>query len=481
MTAFREALAAELGPAVTFDPQLTRAYDHDLGELPGIVMAQLGTVPDTVVAARTAEQVAAALRIAARHRVPITPRGQASSGYGGAIPVRGGLLLDLSPMNRVLAVDPDAATADVEPGVVWDALASRLRRSGLDLRLCPTSCPSSTVGGWFAMGGVGIGSFRYGSIGDVVLEADVAGLDGRIVTVTGPELELHHQTCGTLGVLTRLRLACRPAAPLRSFAVHLDDARAVTALLPEAQSRLAPYSITVSSAGYLRMRARAEGHAAPIDRGLLALVTVPEATADDAAVRAAAAAAGGRVLPAPVAEHEWQGRFYPMRVKKLGPALLVSEFYLPASRFGEVWPRVEAELSRDLVGVEAVAVRGDRMAILCYVLDRGDGLLFPLRMAKAMLPLRVAQRYGGSVYAPGLWFASETKRFLGADKHRAFRERKAQVDPHGLLNPGKLETTLPRWFPVVSLSWAMSVGAALAAPISRRLPSRRLPDSPNAS
>jgi FAD/FMN-containing dehydrogenase len=170
-----------------------------------------------------------------------------------------------------------------------------------------------------------------------------------------------------------------------------------------------------------------------------------------------------------------------MRVKKLGPALLVSEFYLPASRFGGVWPRIEAALPRDLVGLEAVAVRGDRMAILCYVLDRGDGLLFPLRMAKAMLPVRIAERHGGSVYAPGLWFASETERFLGADKHRAFRERKAQVDPHGLLNPGKLEPILPRWFPVVSLSRAMSVGAALAAPISRLLPSRRLPDPSNAS
>ena len=89
---------------------------------------------------------------------------------------------------------------------------------------------------------------------------------------------------------------------------------------------------------------------------------------------------------------------------------------------------------------------------------------------------RIAKRFGGSVYAPGLWFASETKRFLGPEKYSAYRERKAQVDPDGLLNPGKLEPTLPRWFPIASLSWAIGLGSALAAPISRRIPSRRLPD-----
>ncbi|MEI7706477.1 MAG: FAD-binding oxidoreductase, partial [Deltaproteobacteria bacterium] len=470
MNEFRRELEAELGSAVTFDPQQTKAYDHDLGEMPSVLMAQIRPVPDAVLAARSPEQVASALRIAARHGVPVTPRGQASSGFGGAIPTRGGLLVDLTPMNAVLGIDPDAGTVDVQPGVVWNALSARLRHAQLDLCTCPTSAPASTVGGWFATGGVGIGSFRYGSIGEVVQEVDVAGLDGRIVTVRGPEMELHHQTCGTLGVVTALRLACRPALPLRSFAIQLEGADGVPALLREARERLDAYSIAFSSAAYLRMRAMAEEEKPAIDRGLLALVTVtepPGSIPDLAGVLAVAAAVGGTVLPEEVARREWEDRFYPMRIKKLGPALLVGEFYVPAAAFAEACRRIESALSGDLVGIEATAVRGDRMAVLAYLVDPGAGLLFPLRMAKALLPMRIARRLGGSAYAPGLWLASETERCLGSEKFAAYRRKKVQMDPGGLLNPGKLQVTRPRWFPAASLSWAIGIGSTLAGPISR--------------
>lgn len=480
-TPFQQDLVAALGAAATFDADHRRAYDHDLGEMPAVLMAQLRSRPDAVVVARTPEQVGEALRVAARHGVPVTPRGQASSGYGGSIATRAGLMLDVSTMDRVLAVDPVAETADVQPGVVWGALAKRLRLDGLDVRTCPTSGPSSTVGGWFAMGGVGIGSLRYGSISDAVLEADVVGLDGQVVTVRGSELELHHQTCGTLGVVTRLRLAVRRAVPLRSFAVHLDSPADVTRLLREVPERLQAYSLAICSSGYLALRAQAEGHQPPIAKGFLALITLADASPDLAGVLAVARSAGGRLLPDEVAEHEWEGRFYPMRLKKLGPALLVGEFFLPAERFAEAWPLIERKLSKDLIGLEAFAVKGGQLAALVYLPDPGKGLLAPVRMAKATIPIAIATRLGGRIYASGLWFAAETERCLGASKYRAYRARKREVDPRGLLNPGKLEVVRPRWFPVLSLSWAVGLGSALAAPLARRIASRRLPATPHAS
>jgi FAD/FMN-containing dehydrogenase len=481
MEDFREALEGT-GATISFDPQHRRAYDHDLGEMPAALLAQIRACPDVVAVPRSTAQVAAILAIAAHHRVPVTPRGQASSGYGGAIPTRGGLLLDLAALNGVLAVNAAARTVDVQPGVVWNDLSRRLRRSGLDLRICPTSAPSSTVGGWFAMGGVGIGSLRYGSIRDVVSEIDVAGLDGRIETVSGDAIELHHQTCGTLGVITRLRLACRPAEGVRSFAVHVPDADGIEALLGAVDRICPPYSVAFHSAGYLKMRADAapDGHAeAPIASGFLAVVTLLESEAHEARVAIAASACGGSLLPRDLAEHEWEDRFYPMRIKKRGPALLAAEFVIPAARFGTAWREIEAKLSRDLLGAEAFAIRGGSVAVLAYLLDDPRDLLFPVRMAKAMIPVRVALRHGGSIYTPALWFASGTKRLFGAAKHEAVRSRKRLVDAHGLLNPGKLHAPRARWFPVGNLSALVAFGSALAAPLSRRLASRRRATTPS--
>jgi len=151
---YREDFDRGLGDAVTFDLQILRSYDHDLGEMPRALMALIEHLPQVVVAARTVADVTEALVLALKHHIPVTPRGQATSGYGGAVPCRGGMVLDLSNLNKVIAVDSEKATVDVEPGVVWQELSRTLAAHGLDNRVCPTSAPSSTVGGWFASAGV---------------------------------------------------------------------------------------------------------------------------------------------------------------------------------------------------------------------------------------------------------------------------------------------------------------------------------------
>jgi len=251
-----QELREALGAAVSFDPQIRRAYDHDLAEMPALLMAMIQPVPEVVVAARSVREVALALAIAGRHGIPVTPRAQATSGYGGAVPCKGGMVLDVSGLNRVLAIHVEEATVDVEPGVVWEALSRTLAKAGLDNRVCPTSAPASTVGGWFAMGGVGIGSLRHGSIRDNVLEIDVAGLDGRVTTYAGAQLEPFHQACGTLGVITRLRLACRQAEVMRPIALWLPSAEQAAQCLARAESELPVYSACLQSSGYCAMRAR---------------------------------------------------------------------------------------------------------------------------------------------------------------------------------------------------------------------------------
>jgi FAD/FMN-containing dehydrogenase len=467
--ALAEQLQAAVGKAATADPQLLRAYDHDLGEMPRALTAQLRTRPDAVVVARTVEDVSATLRVAAALGVPVTPRGQASSGYGGALCTRGGILLDTTELREILAVDVAGRTVDVRPGAVWEPLARALRKQGLDVLSCPTSAPSSTVGGWFATGGVGIGSLRHGSIRDAVQEIDVVGLDGEVRTVAGRELDLHWQTCGTLGVITRLRLACRPLEAFRSFAVHVATADQLAGLQAAAERELGAYSLSIQSAGYLALRARLEpGHPPPITSGFLALLTVPAWTLPEAVARAPALA-GARLLDPALAEHEWEDRYYPMRIKRLGPSLLAGEFLLHADRFAETVAAIERAHARETIGVEAFGVRGGRLAVLVYALEDARRLLYAVGMARAMAPLRIARRRGGAPYTAALWFAGEAPRLFGEERWRAIKAEKQLRDPRGLLNPGKIFRPRLRWLPGVDLSRLLAFGAALASPISRRL------------
>lgn len=474
---YQEECTQALGERVTFDPQILRSYDHDLGEMPGALMALIKHRPTVVVAARDAADVRQALLLAGRHGIPVTPRGQATSGYGGAIACKGGMMLDLSNMNRVLAVDAAAATVDVEPGVVWEQLSAALAPHGLDNRVCPTSAPSSTVGGWFAMGGVGIGSLRHGSIRDNVLEIDVAGLDGAVTTYRGQDMDVFHQTCGSLGVITRLRLACRPAEQLTPHALWLPTAAKAAAFLAEAETVLEPYSASVQSSGYCAMRAEAEGHPPVIDGGFLVSLAVSGAQTSPEEVIRLAQAHGGKPLLEMEAEAEWAGRFYPMRIKKIGPSALVGEFCISLEAFSACWRDLEAALPKDRLGLEAFAVKGGSLAVLVYILDDAGALLYPLRMAKAMIPLRVAERHGGKAYASGMWFAALAGRIFGAGKLARAMRQKRKLDPRGLLNPGTLKGPGLPFLPFVSLSRLILLGTSLIAPLAARISYTR----PNAS
>ncbi len=78
---------------------------------------------------------------AVKHDIPLTPRGKATSGYGGVLPVKKGVVVDFHRMNRVIKVNPDDRTATVQAGVIWEKLDRELGKQGLTLRLYPSSYP----------------------------------------------------------------------------------------------------------------------------------------------------------------------------------------------------------------------------------------------------------------------------------------------------------------------------------------------------
>src|SRR6188474_1074274 len=137
--------------------------------------------PLGVVIPKSAEAVARAVQIAAKHGVPITPRGGGTSQAGQAIGA--GLVLDTSKhLNRVLEINPDQRWARVEPGVVLDELNAALREHNLRFAPDVSSASRATVGGMMANNSSGARSVLYGKTIDHVIEQRVVLSDGRVAT-----------------------------------------------------------------------------------------------------------------------------------------------------------------------------------------------------------------------------------------------------------------------------------------------------------
>jgi len=141
-----------------------------------------------VVQPETTEELSKLAARAHGMKVPLIPRGKATSGYGGVVPTRGGIVVDMRRMASVLGLDEEAGDVRVQAGTTWQALDRALASDGMTLRLYPSSYPSSTVGGWLAQGGAGFGSYQYGYFRENVVAATVVLAGGEVREVSGEEL-----------------------------------------------------------------------------------------------------------------------------------------------------------------------------------------------------------------------------------------------------------------------------------------------------
>lgn len=135
-------LCEKFGSRVSFNRTERKLYGHDIAAMPSLFKPLIGnTTPEAVVQPETEAEIVELVRWAVANNIPLTPRAKASSGYGGAIPVKQGVVVDFYRMKRILRIDSEARIATVEAGVVWEALDNELAKHGLTLRLYPTQLP----------------------------------------------------------------------------------------------------------------------------------------------------------------------------------------------------------------------------------------------------------------------------------------------------------------------------------------------------
>ena len=273
-------LERELGRDRVILPGDPRLADYGRDESP------LGPYPaDAAVLPRTTEEVAAVLRLCAEHRIPVTPRGAGSGMVGGALPVRGGVVLSVETMQAIREISTDDLVAVVEPGVVTGTLQEAVEAQGLFYPPDPASLGFCSIGGNAAVNAGGPRAFRYGVTREYVLGLEVGLIGGEVLRVgrrttkgvTGYDLTAGFVGSeGTFGVITELTLRLLPNPPavatlLAVFRQVTDAARAITALIGRG---LRPRVIELAdraSIDHVRPRSR---YPFPADAGAIALLEV---------------------------------------------------------------------------------------------------------------------------------------------------------------------------------------------------------------
>ena len=445
----------QFGNRVTFDPIERMFYGHDMAAMPKLVKPLIGnTTPNAVVQPKNESELVEVVRWAYQQGIPITPRAKASSGYGGVIPIKKGLVVDFFHMKEVLAVDKAAMTATVQPGITWEQLDSKLSKYGLTLRLYPTSYPSSSAGGWLAQGGVGIGSYQYGTYRQNVISARVVLPTGEVREFSDEDLDLIADAEGITGLISQVTLHVQPQVKMEVVAVACPDSHDMQNLIQAMLDAEMPiWSMVFISPRMAELKNLAplrEQHGHPVEEKVLLpaayVLTFAFRTKDSSVVRTGLQkiikAGQAEILSQRIADHEWKNRFKLMIVKRLGPSLVPAEVVIPLASLGDVMTEIEHKIHQPVVK-EGVVIRQGKdgkpeVAILGFIPSDQRKFSYNFVFGLVLTILKIADHYGGRPYSTGLYFSSKADQVLGDERLARLRVFKKEVDPKGLLNPGKV-------------------------------------------
>jgi FAD/FMN-containing dehydrogenase len=227
LSAIPAALVADLGdiPTVT-DPKIVRRRSRDFFWYSPILNEQLnGKSADLIVAPRDEAEVIRVAAVCARHRVPLTVRAGGTGNYGQAVPLEGGVLLDITALASIEWTRPGLMR--VGAGAKMNAIDAELQPSGWELRMHPSTKRTATIGGFVAGGSGGIGSVNYGGLREPgnILAARIVTIEEqpRIIELRGDAAQKVNRAYGTTGIITALEMPLAPAWKWIDVVVAFDD------------------------------------------------------------------------------------------------------------------------------------------------------------------------------------------------------------------------------------------------------------------
>lgn len=448
-------------------------YSHDLAPLPKEAGLAFKLTPDAVVLPQSAVEVSEIVKLACAEHIPIVPRGAATWGFGGAVPCQGGIVLDMSFMNSVLRVDTDNMEVEVEAGCVWKKIYDMALQKGLFIGSYPSSILSATVAGWINTGGIGIGTYKYGSVGRNLRNMEVVLPEGQIIQTgfnnvadnsSGYNLnQLFVGSEGTLGVITRVAMQAHPAPeilkPISIRYPNLFDAFPFLETL--SRNNIQPLHIALVDEKHFsfleQMGKPTHGEGAMINIALEG--TAQSVQYEESVIEGMIKQTNGVRLPDAVATHEWDERMYEFRAREVGVGSALGEIVVPLSRFPQTAEDIYELIDNMSMEASIIGMLVDRstVALLPYFLFNDKKLITSLTSLAFPKKLGdVALKNGGRPLGFGLFFAPNLPKIRGEGADVMFNI-KSVLDPHDIMNPGKLLEGLTRFGAPVP-AFAMNLG-----------------------
>ena len=448
----KQSLSERWENRVTFDELERKIYAHDMGVMPAMVKPLVGNpVPDGIVQPASESELVDLVNFARLEKINLVPRGKATSGYGGILPVEGGLVVEFNRMKKIIDINAEDRTVTVEPGVVWNELEYHLNAKGLTLALYPTSAPASTVGGWLAMGGAGFGSYEFGNFQDNVDSARMVRADGQVVELSDDDLDMVSDCNGITGLISQITFRVKKQKIMTIRTIAFDSARELGKFIKGVYDRRVPIwsmSFINPEAASLKNRLPYHlHHGTPVvDKNriklpekfiILLACTIDrcDVVADD--IMTLAAKYHGEMLSNEIAEHEWDTRFEPVRAKRMAPSLIPGEVVIGVDRIADVIEEIGRNIDHPFI-LEGFGTNKRELVLLGFILHDERTFNFNLAYGLALTILKSAQKFGGRPYATGLYFTGFADKVLGRERLERLIAYKKETDINQILNPGKV-------------------------------------------
>jgi glycolate oxidase len=441
---------------VITDPQQLRTYECD-----GLTAHR--SVPGLVVLPQSADQVAAIVRECAARQIAFVARGSGTGLSGGALPRTDGVLIVMSKMRSIIAIDPASRRAIVEPGVTNLSVSKAAEPYGLFYAPDPSSQVVCSVGGNVAENSGGAHCLKHGFTVHHVTGLQVVTPDGELTwlgdgTGAAPGYDLvgaFTGSEGTLGIVTKIVVKLTPIPEavttlLAAFTSMGAGGAAVSAIIG---SGILPGAIEMMDALAIEAAEAAVNCRYPEGAGAVLIVELDgpagDVEAQTAAVRAICTAEGAYEIRAAQDAAEraaiWTGRKSAFAaVGRISPAYIVQDGVVPRTALESVLDRISALSAETGIRVANVFHAGDgNLHPLVLFDDRRPGEQEAAEKLSGMI-LDLCIEHGGSItgeHGVGVDKSRYMPRMFGADDLDTMQLLRCAFDPGGICNPGKVFPT----------------------------------------
>lgn len=423
--------------------------------------AALQQMPGCVVFARNTEQVAAILKLATQNKVPVVTRGSGTGLSGGSLPVSDCLVLCLAKMNQILEVDRANLTLLAEAGATTQAVSDAAAAAGLFYPPDPGSMRISTIGGNVAENSGGLRGLKYGITRNYVMGIEVVLPDGQVLwsgnkcvkDVAGYSLkDLFIGSEGTLGVITKvlLKLIPKPAAKKTMLATFAQMDQAAQTVSDIIAAQIIPCTLEFLDRTTIRCVEDFAKVGLPLDCEALLLMETdghPGPVAEEALQMEKIARKNGAV-DVRVAKDEAEAiklatarRSAFSALARVSPTTILEDVTVPRSELAKMIRLVEAVAKKYQLRVGTFGHMGDGNLHPTFLTDERNKEEMH-RVDEAFKEIFTETiRLGGTItgeHGVGVSKKAFLPQFAGDAQMRVMRELRRVLDPHGILNPGKM-------------------------------------------